>query len=169
MRNSQIQKEITGYKTVPALLFLLAAFLVSHFFVQIALIQGESMEPSYHHLQFVLLDKLPRKYVSGDVIVFRKDGIKGVLIKRIAACPGDRLQIIDGILTVNGEPQTAPMRIRNPGNAQDEIVLDEGQYFVLGDNLNHSIDSRLDEVGNVSADDILGCVIFPVAHNPFST
>ena len=119
------------------------------------------MEPAYHHLQFVLVDRRPGSFARGDVIVFRKEGIRGLLIKRVAACPGDRLRISDGILYVNDKAVQRSILIADAGRAEDNLT--SGQYYVLGDNANHSIDSRFAEVGIVTADEIVGRVVFPIS------
>lgn len=149
---------------IPALLFsavLAAAFLCSRYLFQLALVQGDSMEPRYHHLQLVIVDKRPREYAAGDVIVFRKSGIDGVLIKRVAAGPGDRVRIAGGLLYVNGEPVPGMEGIKEAGRAERELLSGDGCFFVIGDNVNHSIDSRMAEIGDVLLEEILGRVIFP--------
>ena len=149
---------INRNKAVILLLILAASFLCSRYVLQFAIIQGDSMEPSYHHLQLVLVDKTARTYSRDDVIVFRKTGIRGLLIKRIAAGPGDHVRTAGGFLTVNGDIHA------KTGDSEDtatEILLAKNQYFVLGDNRDHSIDSRMDEVGIVTGEEIIGCVVFP--------
>ena len=143
------------------LLFLIiAAFLCSRFFFQMALIQGNSMEPNYHHLQLVLINKCDDHYSAGDVIIFRKNCV-GVVIKRIVAVPGDSVQISNGVLCVNGKDKTGKYEhINHCGRADVELVMEDGKYFVLGDNVNGSIDSRFEEIGDVDAREILGKVVF---------
>ena len=53
------------------------------------------------------------------------------------------------------------------GIAADEIKLGEDEYFVLGDNRDIAMDSRLSEIGVVTKDRLLGKVVFSVY--PFRT
>lgn len=142
---------------------ILASFLCSRFCFQLMLIQGESMAPTYHNLEFTVLTKLSDTYVPGDVIVFRCDGLRAVLVKRVAAGPGSTVQIRDGSLIVDGEPSAlyADAVITDPGIAGEALTLGEGEYFVLGDNLDESKDSRTPEVGIVRIDTIQGKLIHP--------
>ena len=133
-----------------------AALYLSTYWYQIALIQGDSMLPTYHNWQFVLLDKHTEEYDCGDVIAFRCDGVKGVLIKRIVAVPGDTVQITEGILYRNGDPVNEMGYIAYGGIAEQPIVLGEDEYFVLGDNRNNSEDSRYANIGNIKKEYIIG-------------
>ena len=125
------------------------------------LIQGKSMEPTYSHMQLVVLNRHNRVFARGDVIAFRCDGLSGVLIKRVVAGPSDTAQIVDGTLFVNGQvSQIYPDAgsITYSGILADPVTLGDGQYLVLGDNLSESKDSRYAEVGIVSEADIFGKV-----------
>lgn len=51
--------------------------------------------------------------------------------------------------------------MEDAGTAASDILLGPGEYFVLGDNRNASIDSRFDEVGIIYASTIKGKVLFP--------
>lgn len=147
---------------VGALFILTLAFLCSQYLWQFAMIQGDSMEPTIHHMQLVLLDKRTRCFNRGEIIIFRKEGIRGTLIKRVVAEPGDTVQIKEGQIYVNGNEVSwidSQTRIESSGRAHDELEMDKNTYFVLGDNVNSSIDSRFDEIGDVHADDIIGKVI----------
>ena len=137
-------------------------YYISENWFQLSLIRGESMSPAYHNMQFVLLDRHSRSYTYGDVIAFQCDGLDAVLVKRIAACPGDQVTIRNGTLYVNNAVSTVFSQkyvFDYAGVAEECIVLEEDQYFVIGDNLKESKDSRYKEVGIVYGDDIVGRVI----------
>ncbi|WP_102957819.1 signal peptidase I [Mangrovicella endophytica] len=122
----------------------------------------------------------------GDVVVFRKPGQEDTdYIKRLIGLPGDRVQVQDGVLFINGKavpreaageftaedgtkvPQfreTLPNGVSyitldlNPNSTGDntrEFVVPDGHYFMMGDNRDNSLDSRFD-VGYVPAENLVG-------------
>lgn len=154
--------KINGKKLLLWAIIPLTAWYVSLNWYQLMLIQGSSMEPTYHHLEFVLLNRHDRQYTYGDVVAFPCDALACVLLKRVAACPGDVVRIEQGTLYVNGvvsQVYNRPGQFREAGLLADEVVLDEDSYLVLGDNLEKSRDSRYPEVGPVLRSDMLGKVV----------
>ena len=141
-----------------ALFIFLLSWYVSAFWYQLMLLQGNSMEPAYHSGQLLLVDKHTKAYQAGDVIAIHKAHIKGLLVKRIAAVPGDTVYIHNGIIYINEEPQ-AEFLIEYAGIAERPIILEEDCYFVLGDNLQESKDSRYAEIGLIKQTEIMGKVI----------
>lgn len=125
---------------------ILAAFIISRFFVQLALIRDASMEPAYHNGQIVAVSKIRREYQAGDVIVFEAPQLGCRLVKRIAHVPGDHLS-----------PEEAAMYGRG---TLAGYTLPEGAYLVLGDNAAESVDSRDERVGVVSERQIVGKVMW---------
>jgi signal peptidase I len=122
----------------------------------------------------------------GDVVVFRKPREEDTdYIKRLVGLPGDRLQMREGILFINGQavpreavedfvaedgtrvPQyreTLPNGVSymtldlSPNSAGDntrEFVVPDGHYFMMGDNRDNSLDSRFD-VGYVPFENLVG-------------
>lgn len=149
-------------------LFLLGSgiYLLSHFCIQLYFITGVSMEPSYTSGEPVLIQKwnLPDCLHTNDVIVIHREDLGRDIVKRIVALPGDTVRITDGILYVNGLPEQNTVQLplmEDAGTASSDILLGPGEYFVLGDNRNASIDSRFDEVGIIYASTITGKVLFP--------
>lgn len=140
----------------------LLAFYVSQNWFQLLLIRGDSMSPAFHNLQLAVMDRRADEYTYGDVIVFRCEGLDAVLTKRIAACPGDVVQIREGVLYVNdgiSGVYSAERSFSYAGTVENPLQLDGNQYFVIGDNLEESKDSRYAEVGAVRAENILGKVL----------
>lgn len=141
---------------------LFAAYYISNHWFQLILIQGDSMYPAYHNMQLAVICRSEKEYQIGDVIAFRCDGLNATLVKRIVACGGDRVQIKDGHLYVNGEispvyPEDTPFEYA--GIAASEIVLQGGEVFVIGDNVGESKDSRYEEVGVIDEGEFIGKVI----------
>ena len=147
---------------IPILLVILFAGICSRYWFQLMLIQGDSMLPTYHHLQLVLLDKRGDEYEQGDVIAFRCDGLSSVLVKRIVAGPGDETIIREGTLYVNGsisESFSEEGMFAYAGLLSQPVVLTDRQYLVIGDNVSESKDSRFQEVGIVDEKDVIGRII----------
>ena len=144
---------------IAAAVVICCAF-VSRFIVQLAIVDGKSMEPTYRGYQFVFVSKTDDDFQRGDVIAFNCENV-GRLIKRIAAVPGDSIVIRDGRVFVNGEESSVyrSVEVDFSGAAADEILLGDDEFFVLGDNLSQSKDSRYETVGIVDGENIIGKVI----------
>lgn len=120
------------------------------------------MEPTYHDWQMVWLDKRNDLYTYGDVIAFHCDSLDRILVKRVAALPGDSVHIMDGSLYVNGEVSIVYPKqgiFERSGIAAEIMVAKNKQYFVIGDNIRESVDSRYEEIGFVDASQIIGKVV----------
>lgn len=140
---------------------VLLAMLVSVFKWQLLLIHGDSMAPTYRSFSLVLLDKRPGVYSRGDVVLCRCESLGRSIVKRIAAVPGDRLRAEGDTLFINDEP-AAPLPeddVRAEYLAGGEFTVPEGCFFLLGDNLEHSIDSRYAEIGLAEERGMVGKVL----------
>lgn len=152
--------------------FLVSLIIVTiiHMFVgTLVNISGESMTDTFQDKDKVVLEKItyyfsdPKRY---DVIVFTpyKDEPKNRYIKRVIGLPGEKIQIKDNKIYINGkiiEDKHMKDTMNNGGIAEEEITLDDDEYFVLGDNRNGSTDSRfLPE--KLTKKRILGKVVFRV-------
>lgn len=138
---------------------LLLSFYISTNWYQLVLVRGDSMVPAYHNMQFTIIDRRAKDFTYGDIIAFECGGLKSVLIKRIAACPGDQVVIKEGVLYVNDRVSSVypeSVLFEYAGIAENLIQLSDNQYFVIGDNVKESNDSRYQKVGCINAEDILG-------------
>lgn len=152
------RKFTVPYYAIICIIFVLC-MIISRFFCQLTLIQGRSMEPEYHNGQFVLVDRTGSEYHAGDVILFHCEELSASLVKRVVACPGDRIVISAGQLFVNSVPAPGYSGIAYAGIAETELTLDSESYFVLGDNLAESKDSRYAEIGIINIKEIKGKVM----------
>lgn len=103
----------------------------------------------------------PARYSRGDVVLYRCESLGRGIVKRIAAVPGDRLRAEDGTLLINDEP-TAPLPeegVRPEYLTGGEFTVPDGSFFLLGDNLEHSIDSRYAEIGLAEERGMVGKVL----------
>lgn len=145
---------------VCVLLTVISACLVcSMFFYQLALIDGASMEPNYSGLELVIIDKTARDLSAGEVVAIKSETAGGNIIKRIAAVGGDTVLISDGILYVNGERVTRYDSFSYAGIAEKQMTVPDGGYFVIGDNIEESRDSRYEEIGIITEKNIIGRII----------
>lgn len=138
------------------------AFLIIHFVGQRTVVNGVSMQPTLSDGDNLIVDKLSYRFHDPDrfdIIVFpQEDG--RYFIKRIIGLPGENVQIDeDGFIYINGEKLMESYGkevMRDPGLAKDGIDLGADEYFVLGDNRNNSMDSRMEEVGLIAKNRIIG-------------
>ena len=163
--NSSVIKEVFTY-VFGILVSIFIAFVLVYAVGMSVHVVGTSMEPELSNGQKVLVNRYaylltaPKK---GDVIAFLPNGNKNshYYVKRIVATPGDRVQIIDGRLHVNGERVKEEYdKMADAGIAKNEYILANDEYFVLGDNRNSSEDSRSPNIGPVKRRDIVGSVWF---------
>ncbi len=150
-----------GAYTLMAVFLAVAAFRCLGFRVSVL---GSSMEPDIIAQQNVLVNKLAYRMGTperGDVIAFYPGGDENIhpSVKRVVAIPGDSVQILNGVLLVNGVPCTLTDTYTNlsyAGLAEDLLMLEDDEYFVMGDNPDESQDSRSPGIGMVKDTDIIG-------------
>lgn len=147
---------------IAAVIFL--AYFIVYYCIEKTTVIGNSMENTLFADDQVIINKFiyrisdPKRF---DVIVFKQSGKEHSFynIKRIIGLPGETVQIKDGAIYINGELLEETVEVEemaNYGLAAEEIVLEENEYFVLGDNRNNSEDSRFASIGNITRDEIIG-------------
>lgn len=161
-------RKIAGFSLYILIILLLTLFVRSAAF-QRTVVSGDSMYPALNDGDSLMVNKLTYRFKDPerfDIIVFPysvKDRV--YYVKRIIGLPGETVEIREGVILVNGT--VLPYKynrspIENPGLASTEISLRENEYFLLGDNVGSSVDSRSPEVGNIDRSQIIGKVFLRV-------
>ena len=161
--NIPLFKEILGWVVQIAIVIFIAYFIVN-FWGTSTTVVGQAMEDNLENNDQILLDKFTYVLTNpqpGDVVVFLPNGNdkSHYYVRRVIAVPGDKIQIIDGAVYVNGkrfDEKVTVAAMQDAGIAKEEITLGDGEYFVLGDNRNNSEDSRHANIGNVKKEYIIG-------------
>ena len=170
--NLPLIKEVITW-AIELVILLGVAFVLVYFVGLRTTVVGQSMSPKFANGDNVLVNRFAYKVTQpkvNDIIVFLPNGNtkSHYYVKRVVAVPGDKVQIKDGALYVNGkqtEKSTDYDSIQDPGLANEEITIGVDEYFVLGDNRNNSEDSRYANIGNVKKEYIIGkawCIISPL-------
>ena len=144
------------------LIVLLTAYVFVTYIGQRVVVHSVSMQPTFAEGEVLFVDKLTCRFVDPkrfSVLCFHSDSEQEDLIKRVIGLPNETVRIKDGVIYINGGELKDYKGLEAPefaGTAEDEIVLGDDEYFVLGDNRKESIDSRYHQIGTVSRADIIG-------------
>ncbi len=167
--NIKIVKEVLLWILQIALTILLAFTFVYFIGLRTSAV-GQSMAETLYNGDNVLVNRFVYAVSNpkpNDIIVFKPNGNEKshLYIKRIIGVPGDTVQIVKGVVYVNGEvfnEAVSVSSIEEAGIANEPITLKDDEYFVLGDNRNNSEDSRFANIGNVRKEHIIGKVWFRI-------
>lgn len=158
----EIIKELAGWLLYIVLIIAFTWFVVT-FVGQRTEVSGSSMETTLSDKDQLIVDKMtyrfrdPKRY---DIVVFPYQYQDNTYyIKRIIGLPGETVQILSGMVYIDGmrlDEHYGNEMMENPGIAEEPLTLGEDEYFVLGDNRNNSSDSRASDVGLIHRKDLIG-------------
>lgn len=141
------------------LIFLGLVVICNLFVVRLAFVHGKSMEPTLHENECVVVWQLMAHIEAGDIVVTdRKNVYSENLIKRVIALGGQQVLLKDNQVYVDG----VPLEELYLSGQQEifyttiDIIVPEGEVFLLGDNRCNSRDSR--DIGCVPLEEIIGKV-----------
>ena len=134
------------------------ALIATAFFMRTSPVDGLSMEPRVHAGEIVLINTLAYRFGPvrrGDVVAFRHDAPTPVTyIKRVAALPGERVEVREGVVSIDGRALAEPYVQFRDKRTAPAVVVPPHAYYVLGDNRSDSDDSR--NWGVVQEADVVG-------------
>lgn len=139
---------------------------IHRFVFQPFYVVGPSMEPSFYDNEYLIIEKITYRFREpkrGEVIVFQSpSNPKDYLIKRIIGLPNEKILIEKGDILIENTQFVQGLELKEdtylasgtttPG--QISVELQDDQYYVLGDNRNMSLDSRV--FGPINKENIIG-------------
>lgn len=154
----------SAFDIVELLVFSLVAVLIlTTFFFRHSVVSGPSMESTLHNGEHLIISDLFYTPKRGDIIVCEdySTNLGKPIVKRIIGIGGDRIRItvlgdvyVNDVLLDENYIKDEVSYINNP----IDIVVPEGELFVMGDNRNNSTDSR--QIGTITENSVLGRVLF---------
>ena len=149
--------------------------LVVTFIARPARVEGASMENTLHDGEYMIVSDLFYTPEYGDIVVVHNPALEGLygtpLVKRVIATGGQTVELdysspdSDFILKVDGKIIDEPYIKLDRDNfirSTETYVVPEGKVFVMGDNRNHSGDSRQSNVGFIDERCIIGKAVMRV-------
>lgn len=154
-----------------AIFIFVSVYIIPNFILQRTIVDGESMENTLFDGDHLYVEKVSYRInllKRFDIIVFYPYGRDNeeYYVKRIIGMPGETIQIIDGTIYIDGlalEEHYGKEEIIDPGRAAEPILLEDDEYFVMGDNRNISKDSRFSVVSDVKKKNIGGKAFFRIS------
>jgi signal peptidase I len=155
---------------------IVIALLIVKFVAQVTVVKGQSMEPTLHNYNRLMMEKIsPRfgKLERGDIVVLEAaeelvahggSADRSPLIKRVMGVEGDKIKISNGKVSINDIEISEPYIMGDYTYSSGDMVVQvpKGHIFVMGDNRPNggSIDSRI--LGTFPKERVIGRVIFRI-------
>lgn len=166
-QRQRLQRQISNILSVLLMSIVIVILIMGFFRVKFHYVSGESMEPSYHDHDYLIIDQKqsPQRY---GVVTLEAPDADEIYLKRVIGMPGDLIMMEEDTLVIHPtsfelEHGEAGFRYQLNNEEVAEQIKELQQipremYFVVGDNVDNSKDSR--SFGFVNQDQIEGNVIF---------
>lgn len=144
---------------------LICVVLVFTFMFRVVGVDGDSMMDTLYDKERLLMQSSFYTPDRGDIVVINQYADKP-LIKRIIAVGGDTVYIDPQTyeVYVNGEKLDEPYvhYPTSPNDMTGPVTVPDGYVFVMGDHRTNSRDSRLEEIGFINEQDVVGRAVFRI-------
>lgn len=163
---------------------MLIAFAIRYFVIQPFVVDGDSMMPTFVNNEYLIAEKISYDFTQpsrGDIVIFRYPKNPSIIyIKRVIGLPGETVTIKDGGVYISDSTNATPGKLdesyidssvktnlfdATSADQQLKVTLKDNEFFALGDNRDHSSDSR--EWGVLPRANIIGRVwltVTPIDH-----
>lgn len=164
---NNMKKELLDW-AISIVVALALALFIRQFIFTLVRVDGPSMQPTLHHNDILYVNRFMYAPEVGDVIIFKPSHSPSTpYVKRVIATEGQEVFIDEqkGEVYVEGKllnEDYISEALVSGGTIEYPYVVPDDCVFVLGDNRNNSLDSRVASVGAVSKDSIIGHVIFRI-------
>ena len=148
--------------TKTLLLIIVLTYSIRIFVIQPYIVEGQSMEPTFSNNDYLVTEKVLFKMRApqrGEVVIFHPPENPEInYIKRVVGLPGETVAIREGGVHINGRKILEPYLVSKDTTALSRgkeytATLGSDEYFLMGDNRNHSRDSR--EIGAIPLQNIV--------------
>ena len=140
------------------LIAVILAVIIRFFVLEVFLVDGSSMLPTLRDRERVIVNKFHYHFQEpkpGDVMIFSFSRERD-FIKRVIGVPGDEIVIDEGQVFLNGIALEEDYTLEITKGQYGPVTVPPGNFFVMGDNRNNSMDSRDTSVGFVSSEKVKG-------------
>lgn len=151
------------YEWLEAMVYaFITIFILFSFVFRVAGVNGDSMAPTLHNKDWVVISNMNYHPSRGDIVVITQPNYRNEpLIKRVIGLEGDVIDIdfVKGNVFVNGEllqESYIAEQTKEKYDVKFPVTVPKGHVFVMGDNRNHSWDSRTSDVGFIDNRYLLG-------------
>lgn len=161
MKDKKEKENIMGYVIYAIAGVVLAIIL--NIFLGLVIVNGHSMDSTLRDKQILIMYKNTENLKAGDIVVAKikrfDNGEDETIIKRVIATEGQTVEIKNGKVLVD-DVEIKEDYINEPMDIQsyDKVTVPKGEVYVMGDNRNHSLDSRIQ--GTISLDNVEGRILF---------
>lgn len=117
------------------------------------IVAGQAMNPTYKTNDYLIIKKFDHSYEPGNIVVYKPTD-EHYFVHRIVAGPGQEVRIVDNSVIVDDTTLVEPYAHGTNSWDGAPLILGEDEYFILGDNREHSNDSR--NLGAIKTHQIVG-------------
>lgn len=143
----------------PAIVVFLLIILLFKFVLLVSFVPTSSMENTIARDSIILSTRIHKSINRGDIIVFWSEEENKILIKRVVGIAGDKIEICDDKVYINGNPEAGVYfkgKTKIGDNNLKIFTIPADSLFVLGDNRENSKDSRSYNNPYISIKDVMG-------------